>query len=674
MIDDQIYADTLNEFDSEIIRNLDGPILIVGASGFIGAKIFFSIYRRREDVFGISPSIQSSWRLGSFFGKARANLMTADINNRVQLNQLIQRIRPKTVFNLSAYGAYERQSDALRIYSVNFLGTLNLIESLKDIGVTAFVQAGSSSEYGLNCTAPSEDDELLPNSDYAVAKASVAHLIKYIGTLGGIPAVHLRLYSIYGPFEERDRLIPKLVTSAIEGDLPPFADRDTSRDFVYIDDCISAFLRGAEIGCKKYSGQIFNICTGSPITLGQLAQTAKETFGISVEPNFGQFKSRKWDLSKWYGNPLKAQTHLGWFSKTSLKEGLLLSAEWEKKAQGLLKGRNAAAQQKKISVIVACYNDNLAIPIMYERLRSVFEGLQQEFEIIFVNDSSPSGDEIEIAKISQNDYRVIGISHSRNFGSQSAFLSGMEIVTGDAVVLMDGDLQDPPEIIPKFIEKWRAGADVVYGVRIKRQAPVYMQVLYKLFYRIFRKLADIPMPVDAGDFSLIDRKVLEKLLRLPERDFFLRGLRAWVGFKQEGVPYVRPERTFGRSTNSFLKNIWWAKKAIFAFSTKPLAYIQSIGVLMFLLSGVLAISYFIIYLVHPPEAKGITTIIILVLGLGGIQLLSVGILGDYLGKVLEEVKGRPKFIRSAIITGGDVSKIPKQIDRFVAAKRDEVNG
>lgn len=674
MIDDQIYSDALTEADAEIIGKLDGPILIVGASGFIGAKLFFSIYSRRADVFGISPTIQASWRLGSFLDRARDNLLTADVNNRVQINQLVQRIRPKTVFNLSAYGAYERQSDPFRIYSVNFLGTFNLLESLKAIGVTAFVQAGSSSEYGLNCSMPSENDELRPNSDYAVAKASVAHLIKYIGTLGGIPAVHLRLYSIYGPFEERDRLIPKLVSSAIVGDLPPLADRATSRDFVYIDDCLRAFLKAAEVGCRKYSGQIFNICTGVPTTLEELAKIAKEAFNISIEPVFGEFKSRKWDLSNWYGDPVKAQTHLGWVPRVSLKEGLLLTGDWEKRAQGLIKGRISGAQMKKISVIVACYNDNLAIPIMYERLRTTLEGIQQDFEIIFVNDSSPSSDEIEISKISKDDYRVIGISHSRNFGSQSAFLSGMEIATGDAVVLMDGDLQDPPEIIPKFIEKWRAGAQVVYGVRIKRQAPLHMQLLYKLFYRVFRKLADIPIPVDAGDFSLIDRVVLEKLLQLPERDIFLRGLRAWVGFKQEGVSYVRPERTFGRSTNNFLKNIWWAKKAIFAFSTKPLAYMQYLGVLMFLLSGVLAIIYLIIYLVHPPEAKGVTTIIILVLGLGGVQLLSVGILGEYLGKVLEEVKGRPKFIRSAVIVGGDVSKIPQQIARFVVAKRDELNG
>src|SRR3954462_2582180 len=204
----------------------------------------------------------------------------------------------------------------------------------------------------------------------------------------------------------------------------------------------------------------------------------------------------------------------------------------------------------------------------------------------------------------------------------------MEIATGDAVVLLDGDLQDTPETIPAFYSEWKKGYDVVFGIRVKREAALHMQILYKVFYRVLRHLSDVEIPVDAGDFSLIDRKVVDQLLKFPERDIFVRGLRAWIGFKQTGVPYIRPERMFGRTTNNFLKNIWWAKKAIFSFSLKPLHYIQALGLAIFALSMALSLFYLIHYLIYPPTgAPGITTIILLVLGLAGAQLLCLSILG-----------------------------------------------
>jgi dolichol-phosphate mannosyltransferase len=239
------------------------------------------------------------------------------------------------------------------------------------------------------------------------------------------------------------------------------------------------------------------------------------------------------------------------------------------------------------------------------------------------------------------------------------------------VILLDGDLQDPPELIGAFHAAWKEGSDIVYGIRAKREAAWHMQVLYKLFYRLFRHLSDVDIPLDAGGFSLIDRKAVEHILRLPERDVFLPGLRAWVGFRQSGVPYVRPERPFGRSTNSLLRNIWWAKKAILSFSQKPLHYMQGLGVFVFIVSMLLAAFYFIIYLVHPPtRAPGFTTTILLVLALGGIQILGLSILGDYLGKVLEESKGRPRFIRSRIMLGRDLVTSEPGIDQIVSTNRE----
>src|SRR3989442_3914293 len=207
---------------------------------------------------------------------------------------------------------------------------------------------------------------------------------------------------------------------------------------------------------------------------------------------------------------------------------------------------------------------------MHERLVNVFTKLGVDYEIIFVNDASPDNAAEVLADLGKTSAQVTVINPTRNFGSQGAFTSGMRVATGDAVVLMDGDLQDPPEVIESFFEKWRQGYDVVYGARVKRDATLFLQVAYKVFYRLFRAASYVPMPLDAGDFSLLDRRVVEALNSLPETNRFLRGLRAWVGFKQSGVPYVRPERMFGRTTNSLLRNLAWARKAIFSYSYAPL--------------------------------------------------------------------------------------------------------
>jgi polyisoprenyl-phosphate glycosyltransferase len=306
-------------------------------------------------------------------------------------------------------------------------------------------------------------------------------------------------------------------------------------------------------------------------------------------------------------------------------------------------------KNKKISAVIACYKDALAIPIMHERLTKVFKKIGVDYEIIFVNDGSPDNTEEILKNIVKKDSHVIGINHSRNFSSQMAFTSGIDISTGDSVVLLDGDLQDPPELIEKFYAKWNEGFDVVYGVRTKREAPLYMAILYKLFYRIFHKLSYIKIPLDAGDFSLIDRKVVEILKQFPERDRFLRGLRAWVGFKQTGIPYVRPERMFGKTTNNLFKNINWATKGIFSFSYVPLQIISLFSSIVFLVSLFAIIYQLIARLVFHNTPQGLTTILIVILFIGAIQLLGISVLGEYIGKIFEEVKQRPKYIVKNVI-------------------------
>jgi dolichol-phosphate mannosyltransferase len=679
MLDPELYADTWNAEDAADVASLPGPILIIGASGFVGAKLFFSLAKRRSDVYAASPDPQSSWRLVRLpdFVK-RTQLEQLDITSLESVRNVFGRIHPRTIFNLSAYGAYERQQDVARIHQVNYVGTLNLVMVMRDLGCDAYVHAGTSSEYGLNCTNPDEASELVPNSDYAASKVGASYLLKYYGRIHGLPCTDLRLYSIYGPWEERDRLIPRLVQAGIEGKYPPLADPKTSRDFVYIDDATRAFVKAALKTCRSEPGLSINVATGTRTTLEDVAKASKAVFELKEDPQFGSHRNRKWDLSNWYGNPALSKAKLDWTPRHDFKSGLALTGAWERRATELLRTAPQRTAQKTISLIVACYRDNQAIPVMYERVVKVFETLKTRgynYELIFVNDCSPASDEDEIAKICAKDPAVLGVSHSRNFGSQSAFLSGLEVSTGDAAVLMDGDLQDPPEVVPELVDAWEKGADVVYGQRVKRDAPLYMQVFYKIFYRVFRKLSEVTIPVDAGDFSLINRKAIDHLLKFGERDVFLRGLRAWMGFKQTGVPYVRPERAFGVTTNSFLKNIWWAKKAIFSFSTKPLAYIQGLGFAMFAVTMAAGLFYLINYFVNPPQnATGITTVVLICLALGGLQLFSLSILGDYLGKVLEEVKSRPRYIRARILRGGDRLETEAAIAQFVANAKDHAHG
>ncbi len=220
----------------------------------------------------------------------------------------------------------------------------------------------------------------------------------------------------------------------------------------------------------------------------------------------------------------------------------------------------------------------------------------------------------------------------------------------DAVVLLDGDLQDPPELIEAFYAKWREGYDVVYGERTRREATLFLQVAYKAFYRLFRKASYISIPLDAGEFSLLDRRVVDAMNALPENNRFIRGLRAWVGYKQTGVPYHRPERMFGRTTNSVLRNFGWARKAILSFSYAPLDLITWLALLTVGFSFLAMVLQVIGRLLFPQAApKGFTMMMCFILFLGGIQLLCLSIIGSYLAHIYDEVKRRPPYIIESIL-------------------------
>ena len=586
------------------------------------------------------------------------------------MRHLFTRLKFKTVFFFAAYGAYARQTESRQIYETNVLGLLNVLEAAESGGIDAFVHAGSSSEYGLNCAAPTEDAPLEPNSHYSVSKIAAANLLRYKGTVGGLPTINLRLYSVYGPYEEPDRLVPRLVGAALGGTFPPLVDPEISRDFVFITDVVEACVIAAARGVKAAPGRSVNICSGKKTTIREIVQIAKESFNVPGEPAWGQMQNRAWDQRDWYGNPALAEKVLGWKAHTDLRSGLLQTSSWVKGG-----GKESGATEliplprpRRLTAVIACYKDGQAIPIMHERLTKAFLSIDVDYEIIFVNDASPDDTDAVLAELCKKDRRVIAIEHSRNFGSQSAFLSGMEIASGDGVILLDGDLQDPPELIPSFYEKWCEGYEVVYGRRVRREASPFLQLAYKAFYRVFRNMATVPIPVDAGDFSLLDAKVVRELVSLPETDQFIRGLRAWVGFKQIGVDYHRPERMFGVTTNNLRKNLWWARKGIFSFSFAPLEFLTYAGWILTIMAFVALTIQVVWRLVRPNIPHGITTIIVLILFFGGLQLLAVSILGEYVGKILEETKQRPKFIRRSIRANGRKLSMSEELDAFLVSR------
>jgi dolichol-phosphate mannosyltransferase len=648
------------EFTTE---ELQGPVLVLGASGFVGANLFRSLLQKRSDVYG-TTSRPSAWRLE---GLPEANVVVTDLLVDQNLNQLMDNVKPKTVFDCVAYGAYPFEEDQHLIYQTNLNFAARLIEKLIEKGVARYIHAGSSSEYGDLSAGPGEDACLKPNSPYAVSKAAASELIYYSGKKRGFPCANLRLYSVYGPYEDASRLVPNLVAQGLKGGYPPLANPETSRDFIYVDDVSRAFVSAALHLKPENYGESFNIGSGLKTTLKDMAAKSREIFEINTPPAFSTMPGRKWDMPDWYSNPEKAKKILNWSCQTGLSEGLEKTAAWFKKLPDILQYQRASKRfgldpVYSVTAVVACYEDAPSIPKIYSRLKAVFEKLHVQHEIIFVNDNSHDNSEEVIRAISARDRNVLGLTNSRNFGSQPAFRRGMEIASKNSCVLLRGDLQDPPEIIEDFVARWKEGVEVVYGVKARSTSPFYLRLAHTLFYKVFDKFSYLSIPHDAGDFSLMDKRVVRSLLQFPERDLFIIGIRAFAGFKQAGVPYIQGASAKTDSGNSLLKNLSRAKKGILSFSNTPLDMLTFFGLLLSGLSCLLAIGQIAVKILVPGRTpSGITTTLIAIIFFGSINLLAVSVLGEYIAKVIEEVKRRPHSILRHVIKDGEIRAASEEL-------------
>ena len=297
------------------------------------------------------------------------------------------------------------------------------------------------------------------------------------------------------------------------------------------------------------------------------------------------------------------------------------------------------------SVIIPMYNEEEVIEHTYERLKEVMDQTSEPYELIFVNDGSRDRTVELIEMISQFDSHVRLIDFSRNFGHQIAISAGMDYAQGDAVIVIDADLQDPPEIILQMIEKWKEGYEVVYGKRLKRKGEtLFKKLTAKLFYRLLRSMTNVDIPIDTGDFRLIDRKVCQVLRGLKEKNRFVRGLISWIGFRQTSVEYVREERFAGETKYPLKKMISFALDGITSFSYKPLKIASYVGFALSL--GGFIYLFIVIFqrLFTETTAEGWTTIVALNLIFNGIILMLLGVIGEYIGRIYDESKDRPLYI------------------------------
>ncbi len=297
------------------------------------------------------------------------------------------------------------------------------------------------------------------------------------------------------------------------------------------------------------------------------------------------------------------------------------------------------------SIIAPIYNEVDNLPVLYSRVSEVMNGTEEAWELILVDDGSKDGSNEVIRKLASADERVRPVIFARNFGHQIAVTAGLDYSRGDAVIIIDADLQDPPEVIHDLIAKWREGYEVVYAVRKEREGETWFKkTTAALFYRIIYRITDVKIPLDTGDFRLVDRKVVNIMSKMRERHRFLRGIGAWVGFKQIGVEYNRAARFAGETKYPLKKMLKLALNAITGFSYFPLQVATYIGFISAGLS-ILAIPVVIVLrLISAPQLTGQATTLIMVLFLGGVQLISIGIIGEYIGRIYDEVKGRPLYI------------------------------
>ena len=297
--------------------------LITGASGFVGANLTRRLLHDGHEVHALLRPEHQPWRLGDVTSLHRHSV---DLTNPGEVQQAVRRIHPDWVFHLAAYGAYSSQTGFARMLDINLNGTATLLDACAEAGVEAFVYTGSSSEYGYKDHPPREDEILEPNSHYAITKAAATHYCQFVARKHDVNAIAVRLYSIYGPYEDPSRLLPTLIAHGLRGTLPPLVSPATARDFVYVDDAVDALICLAQSSPRR--GAVYNMCTGVQTSLATVVDTARSLMRIPVEPVWSSMAQRSWDTDIWVGSPTAMETEIGWRASIDFTTGLRRMIDW----------------------------------------------------------------------------------------------------------------------------------------------------------------------------------------------------------------------------------------------------------------------------------------------------------------------------------------------------------
>ncbi len=613
-------------------------VLLTGATGFLGSHLAFRLAQQDAEVDVV---VRADSAIPFWWGKAASRIRVHRHSGSTEhMIEILKIVRPDIVYHCATHFVAEHEPQHLELLvQSNVLFGTQLLEAMEKTGVRRLVNTGTFWQH--------KEDGNFPISLYAATKQAFEAVLDYFVDAHKFDVVTLKLYDGYGPHDRRRKLIPTLLEIAHRPRKIEMSPGHQLIDLVFVDDIIAAL----QVGAKRLKNrdaslhERFAVRSGSLLSLRDVVATFEKVSDAKITVAWGARPYRNREVMvPWAGEVLP-----DWSPRVGLEEGLRRTVESYRTEPVLSFG----GRRKLISYVAPCFNEKENIRPLCQRISNLYpQSTEFDVEIILVeNGSSDNSDEL-IRDLHRSDPRIKMLKLSRNFGYSGAISAGLQHARGDWIVILDGDQQDPPELVPAMIEKALEGFDVVYGVRTKRHGSRLKSFLYGWFYRLYRLMADIDVPLDAGEFCVMRRSVVDAINDMPERQRFVRGLRAWVGFRQTGFPYVRDARAEGGTKFRLRSMINLGLDGLLSFSVLPLRLTLIAGVITAALSILLGLAQGLIQLakwagmtglvlVLPP---GLTQTNIIMTFLFGITISCLGVVGEYVGRIYSEVKRRPLFL------------------------------